>query len=38
MYQITLSADDITAIKNAGHWAITASAESEIIYIAFKNN
>lgn len=36
MYQITLTADDLTAIKNAGHWAITASAESEIIYIAFK--
>lgn len=36
MYQITLSEADLTAIKNAGHWAITASADSEIIYIASK--
>lgn len=38
MYQITLSADDLTSIKNAGagKWAITAGENSEIIYIAFK--
>lgn len=36
LYRIELSEADLTAIKAAGHWAITASAESEIIYIAFK--
>ncbi len=36
MYQITLSSADLDAIRTAGHWAITASATSEIIYIAFK--
>lgn len=36
MYQITLSEAELDAIRDAGHWAITASAESEIIYIAFK--
>ena len=36
MYQITLTEADLDAIKAAGHWAITASSTSEIIYIAFK--
>ncbi len=36
MYQITLSADELATIKAAGKWAITASDNSEIIYIAFK--
>lgn len=36
LYRIELSEADLTAIKNAGHWAITAGEKSEIIYIAFK--
>lgn len=38
LYQVTLATADLTAIKNAGKWAITAGAKSEIIYIAFKAN
>lgn len=40
MYQVTLSAADLAAIRavGVGHWAITASANSEIIYIAYKAN
>lgn len=36
LYQIELSEDDVNKIKAAGHWAITAGENSEIIYIAFK--
>lgn len=36
LYRIELSEADLTAIKTAGHWAITAGEKSEIIYIAFK--